>query len=846
MSVTRQVFAAIVGSGFSGLAAAIELKKAGIDDLVVLERASTLGGTWRENRYPGCACDVPSHLYSFSFAPNDWTHAFAPQPEIRAYLERVADDFDVRRHILFERAVTAARWDGARAAWRLRLRACESIGSRVPREGIATEGKEEEVLQLGKVAGPPTTPPSAVRPSEAPREIDSQAPGTGEELLANVLVLAMGALSKPAIPRLRGIERFRGAQFHSARWDAAADLRGKRVAVIGTGASAIQFVPKIQPEVAKLHLFQRTAPWVLPIANRAYGRWERAALRAIPGLRRLYRQLIYWRLEGRVLAFVKYPALMSFVERQARRHIERSIRDPALRDLLAPRFRAGCKRLLLSNEYYPALAQPNVEVTGEPIEEVTAGGIVLAGGRTIDVDAIIYGTGFDVHDYLAGIDVIGPDGANLGARWKAEGAEAYLGTAVAGFPNLFTMTGPNTGLGHTSLVVMIEAQARYIREAVRVLRDRGGAASIAPRPEAQAAYNAWLRERTASAVWSSGCRSWYLDARGRNTTLWPGSTVGFRARTGRLRAEDHVVLPAAAPRKERHPMTPSLSGKVVLVTGAARGIGAETARLLAARGARVSLVGLEPERLEALARELGPGHAAFACDVTDQAALERATAGTVAALGGIDAVVANAGIASNATVAVGPIEALARTIDVNLTGVIRTVSATLPHVAARRGYFLLVSSASALGALPGMSVYAASKIAVEHFGAGLRLEVADRGVEVGVALPSWIDTDLVRDQQTDLRSFGRLLERLPWPFGGSTSAPECAEAFVDAIARRERKIYVPRALGFLAPLRTLLWTRPVQDLLARQMETLVPELEREVRALGRPFGRTSVGAAPRS
>ncbi|HVY62254.1 MAG TPA: NAD(P)/FAD-dependent oxidoreductase, partial [Planctomycetota bacterium] len=273
----QECFAAIVGSGFSGVAAAIELKKEGIDDIAILERADALGGTWRDNRYPGCACDVPSHLYSFSFAPKpDWTHAFARQGEIRAYLERVADEFDVRRHVRFGRALAGARWDEAAALWRLRT-------------------------------------------------------ASGEALSARVLVLAIGALSNPAIPRLRGAERFRGAQFHSARWDAGYDLRGKRVAVIGTGASAIQFVPAIQPEVARLTLFQRTAPWVLPIPDRAFAAWEKAALRAIPGLRRLYREWIYWSLEARVLFFVHAPALMRLVELRARRHMERSVRDPALR-----------------------------------------------------------------------------------------------------------------------------------------------------------------------------------------------------------------------------------------------------------------------------------------------------------------------------------------------------------------------------------------------------------------------------------------------------------------------------------------------------------------------------------
>jgi cation diffusion facilitator CzcD-associated flavoprotein CzcO len=474
---------------------AIELKRAGIDDFVILERAATLGGTWRDNHYPGCACDVPSHLYSFSFAPkHDWTRAFAPQEEIRAYLERCADEFDVRRHIRFNCEVVDAAWDEGQARWRVRAR-------------------------------------------------------SGATVTASALVVGIGGLSNPAIPRLPGIERFRGVQFHSARWDHGADLRGKRVAVIGTGASAIQFVPQIQPVVDKLFLLQRTAPWILPKPDRAFAGWERAAFGAVPGLRWLYRHYIYARLEGRVLAF-EHPALMRLVERQGRRHIERSIRDPALRDLLTPRYTPGCKRILLSNDYYPALAQPNVEVLGDEVAEVGERSVTLASGRTLEVDAILYGTGFAVHDYLGGMTVTGRDGVRLGDRWK-QGAEAYLGTTIAGYPNLFTLTGPNTGLGHNSMVVMIEGQARYVRQALRLLHANPGAA-IECRRERQDAFNAWLARRTATTVWASGCRSWYLDERGRNTVLWPGLATAFRARTLRLRLADYVVsFTRAAPDRLR-------------------------------------------------------------------------------------------------------------------------------------------------------------------------------------------------------------------------------------------------------------------------------------------------------
>ncbi len=285
----------------------------------------------------------------------------------------------------------------------------------------------------------------------------------------------------------------------------------------------------------------------------------------------------------------------------------------------------------------------------------------------------------------------------------------------------------------------------------------------------------------------------------------------------------------------------NVAGKVVLITGPARGIGAETARRLAAHGARLSLVGLEPELLKALAAELGGGHVWFECDVTDQRALERAVAGTVEASGGIDVVIANAGVASQGTVAVAPVEALVRTIEVNLIGVVRTVSATLPHVAARKGYYLLVSSAAALAPLPGIATYAAAKSGVEQFGNVLRLELAHRGVRVGVAHPSWIDTDLVRDARRDLESFNEVLKELPGPFGSVTPVGECAEAFVRAVERRRRKIYVPRSLGPLAAVRQIFASPLAEFVSVRRALRLLPKAEREARALGRPFGAHSMG-----
>ncbi|HET9599710.1 MAG TPA: NAD(P)/FAD-dependent oxidoreductase [Anaeromyxobacteraceae bacterium] len=483
----RQVEVAILGAGFSGLAVARELERTGLCNYAILERGGSVGGTWRDNSYPGCACDVPSHLYSLSFGPRpDWSRAYAPQPEIRAYLEACADALGVRPHIELGREAVSAAWDEA-GWWRVRLR-------------------------------------------------------SGEELLARAVVAATGALSNPAWAELPGRERFRGAQFHSAGWDHGFDLAGRRVAVVGTGASAIQFIPRIQPLAARLYVLQRTPPWILPRRDRAFRPWERALLRGVRPARWLYRQAVFWRLEGRALAFVEHPALMRLVAWAARRHLARAVRDPALRERLTPRYRPGCKRILLADDYYPAITRPNVELVTAPIEGVLEGGLRLAGGRLLEVDAIIHGTGFAVHRHLGGLSVTGRGGVTLSERWRG-GAEAYLGTMVAGFPNLFLMTGPNTGLGHNSMLVMIEGQARWIARALRLARRRG-AATVEPREEAEREWAERIRRRTARSVWASGCRSWYLDPQGRNTTLWPGFASGFRARLARLRPAELRLGPA--------------------------------------------------------------------------------------------------------------------------------------------------------------------------------------------------------------------------------------------------------------------------------------------------------------
>jgi len=480
----ERVRVAICGSGFAGLAMAIQLREAGIDDFVVLERAGTIGGTWRDNHYPGCACDVPAHLYSYSFAPNpDWSSAFAPQPEIRAYIERCAARYGIDRFVRFGAEITGAELDESTATWTVRA-------------------------------------------------------ADGRTWIADVVVAATGGLSRPAIPSLPGLDRFAGPTWHSAAWNHDVRLAGRTVAVVGTGASAIQFVPRIAPQVARLHLFQRTPPWVLPRPDHDFTAVEKALFR-VPGVRWLHRQRLYWRHELRAIPFTLEPRILRVAQRLAIRHLRQQVPDPALRAKVTPGYVMGCKRILMSNEYYPALNRPNVEVVTDGIREVTRTGIVTRDGVERPVDAIVFGTGFAVHDYLGPIRVVGRDGVELGAQWR-HNAEAYLGTTVAGFPNLFTMIGPNTGLGHNSILVMIEAQVRYVMSCLRAL-DAGGFASFEPRAEVMHRYNARLQARLARTVWMTGCKSWYQNAEGKNTTLWPGPTAEFVLRTWRFDPADYVM-----------------------------------------------------------------------------------------------------------------------------------------------------------------------------------------------------------------------------------------------------------------------------------------------------------------
>ena len=476
---TFDVDIAIIGSGFSGLGMAIRLKQEGIEDFTVLERGDDVGGTWHFNTYPGCACDVPSHLYSFSFAPNPgWTDTYSRQPEIRDYLQRVADQFGIRPHVRLNCDVTGIEWkDGG---W-------------------------------------------TVETADGP-------------LRARVVIAGMGPLAEPKTPPIEGLEDFEGETFHSARWNHDYDLTGKRVAAVGTGASAIQFVPEIQKDVAHLHVIQRTPPWVMPHPNRPIRAWERRLFARFPVLQKLMRGGIYAGRETWVLGFVKNPKLAKVAERIARRHMKSQIADPGLLAKVQPDYTIGCKRILPSNRWYQALSQPNVELLTGGVERVTANTVVTGDGQEREVDAIIFGTGFQVTDMPVGRLVRGPQGKTLDELWQGS-PKAHLGATMPGFPNLFVLLGPNTGLGHSSMVYMIESQLAYVMDALRHM-DRHGADTVEVRADAAERYNADLDERMQGTVWNTGCASWYLDETGRNATLWPDWTWRFRQRTARFDPAD--------------------------------------------------------------------------------------------------------------------------------------------------------------------------------------------------------------------------------------------------------------------------------------------------------------------
>ena len=489
MASTRKrkdgISVAVIGAGFGGMGMGIALKRAGIQDFHIFEAAGEVGGTWRDNTYPGVACDIPSHLYSFSFDQNpQWSRRFSPGAEIQEYLVDCARRHGLYEHITFHTAIQSATFDEVSHRWTLTTDA-------------------------------------------------------GIEYQADSLVMAVGPLSTPQIPDLPGLDEFQGACFHSSRWDHSLELADKRVGVVGTGASAIQIVPGIANEAAEVVVFQRTPPWVIRRRDRAYSSLEKALFTHVPGLQRAYRSFIYLRNEAHAVGLLDAPFAMRAMERLALKRLRRTIEDRETQAALTPDYSVGCKRVTLSDDYYPTLARDDVHLIPEAVASFSQEGVVTTGGREVPLDVVVLATGFKATEYLSHFSIRGRGGVDLNESWR-DGAEAYYGVAVSGFPNLFLLLGPNTGLGHNSVVFMIEAQINLALQCIQEM-NRRRATAIEVRPSTQRRFNDALQERLRGTVWSSGCQSWYLDKSGKNTTLWPGYTAEYWLRTRRLNREDFLL-----------------------------------------------------------------------------------------------------------------------------------------------------------------------------------------------------------------------------------------------------------------------------------------------------------------
>lgn len=480
----------IIGAGFGGILAALQLKQAG-RTFLVFERATGPGGVWRENVYPGCACDIRSHLYSIAAQPNPaWSSSFARQPEILQYLKDVVARNDLQTSLRYGVEITAARFLEAEGCWEL---------------------------------------------------ADKQR----SRYYVRTLILAAGSHNRPSTPSIPGRETFRGEMFHSSAWNPSVVLAGKRVAIIGTGASSIQIVPKIASTVAHLDVFQRTPAWLLPRGDRDTTSFERWLFRRFPMSQRLVRGLVYWILEMSGLAFHGNELLNRVLTRVALRKLATEVRDPAVRQQLTPRYKLGCKRVVLSDDFYSAFNRPNVTLVTDPIREITPDGIVAMNGQQYHVDVIVFATGFLVTEMDGYLNIVGKGGRVLKEEWGENGMEAYRGIHVAGYPNLALLMGPNSGLGHSSVIHVMESQMRYILSWLDQLDQAGPGSYFDVRPDRQRDYNANLQKRLTKTVWASGCQSWYLDQHGRNSTVFPGLTCDYRRATARFHADDYDVVRCA-------------------------------------------------------------------------------------------------------------------------------------------------------------------------------------------------------------------------------------------------------------------------------------------------------------
>lgn len=478
---------AIIGAGFAGIGAAIQMQKSNLHSFIIFERARDIGGTWRENTYPGCGSDVPSHMYSYSFELNpNWSRSFSKQEEILNYIQHCTNKHQLKKHIQFNTTIKEAIFNENKGYWSL---------------------------------------------------YDQ----SGNETTARTIIAALGPLNVPLIPKFKQQENYKGVNFHTSRWNHSFNLKGKRVAIIGTGASTIQIVPSIVDKVDHLFVFQRSAPWILPKKDGTFSSLSKSLFKNIPGFQRLYRELIYWLMEIRGKGLFGNKAITHLARSMAIRHINNSISDPELIKKVTPAYEIGCKRVLPSNDYYPALERSNVTLVTAPIDSFGEDHILDKNGNKIALDAIIYATGFEAASFSnRGLKIKGINGRDLFEEWEQNGPEAYYGIAAEGYPGLLFMLGPNTGLGHSSVIHMMESQINYILDYLEKLPEN---AVMDVKPSLQKEYNARIQKQLSKMVWASGCQSWYQTASGKNTTLWPGHTFSYRKQTKEVNLKDYNILP---------------------------------------------------------------------------------------------------------------------------------------------------------------------------------------------------------------------------------------------------------------------------------------------------------------
>lgn len=476
--IKTDTYIAIIGTGFAGVGMAIRLKQKGYSNFVILERSAEPGGTWRDNTYPGAACDISSHLYSFSFEMNpNWSRMFSHQQEIWDYTRHCIEKYGLTKHIRYNTEVAGGSFDEATGIWTLDIK-------------------------------------------------------NGTPVKANIVVNGLGPLNRPQFPVIEGLDSFTGKAFHSSEWDHSFDYKGKRVAVVGTGASAVQIVPELAKEVDQLFLYQRSAPWIIPKADRPMKPWEQKMFKLLPFTQRLLRWKWYWQNEliGTLL-FVR-PRVNGYVMNMVKKYIAQKIKDPVLRQKVTPDYTMGCKRITPSNNYFPTLLRDNVHVITSGLKAVEGSTIITADGARTPVDAIVFATGFQAADTPVGFTIKGIGGKDLATEWK-DGPEAYLGTTVTGFPNFYFLIGPNTGLGHNSMIFIIESQVNFILDSIKKL-ERKKARYMHVKPEVQKVYNDTIQQKLKRTVWNTGCKSWYIASNGRNTTVWPGLTYTFWLKTRRI------------------------------------------------------------------------------------------------------------------------------------------------------------------------------------------------------------------------------------------------------------------------------------------------------------------------